>query len=145
VTVLLHPCPGQRDFEFAHPAYGWVKGLVHEMVHDTGGQWNVEYSQWRNGKSMTLRFQNDMHPDERVVRMPLSRLCKAWPRNPARYSSDCHGGAGMKFRAKVIPSGNAAGVEIPTDVMKALGSGPRPLIAVTVNVASSVADPPAFR
>jgi hypothetical protein len=39
----------------------------------------------------------------------------------------------MKFRAKVIPSGNATGVEIPTNVMKALGSGPRPLIAVTVN------------
>jgi hypothetical protein len=39
----------------------------------------------------------------------------------------------MKFRAKVIPSGNATGVEIPPDVMKALGSGPRPLIAVTVN------------
>lgn len=39
----------------------------------------------------------------------------------------------MKFRAKVIPSGNATGVEIPTDVMKALGSGPRPLIAVTIN------------
>ena len=39
----------------------------------------------------------------------------------------------MKFRAKVIPSGNATAVEIPVDVMKALGSGPRPLIAVTIN------------
>jgi hypothetical protein len=39
----------------------------------------------------------------------------------------------MKFRARVIPSGNATAVEVPTDVMKALGSGPRPLIAVTVN------------
>ena len=39
----------------------------------------------------------------------------------------------MKFRAKVIPSGNATAVEIPTDVMKALGPGPRPLIAVTIN------------
>ena len=39
----------------------------------------------------------------------------------------------MKFRAKVIPSGNATGVEIPTDVVKALGSGLRPLIAVTIN------------
>jgi hypothetical protein len=39
----------------------------------------------------------------------------------------------MKFRAKVIPSGNATGVEIPTDVMKAIGSGSRPLIAVTIN------------
>ena len=32
----------------------------------------------------------------------------------------------MKFRAKVIPSGNATAVEIPTDVVKALDSGPRP-------------------
>jgi hypothetical protein len=39
----------------------------------------------------------------------------------------------MKFQAKVIPSGNATAVEVPTDVMKALGSGPRPLIAVTIN------------
>src|ERR1035438_8023057 len=39
----------------------------------------------------------------------------------------------MKFRAKVIPSGNAAGVEIPRDVMKTLGPGSRPLIAVTIN------------
>ena len=38
----------------------------------------------------------------------------------------------MKFRAKVIPSGNATAVQIPTDVVKALGSGARPLIAVTV-------------
>ena len=39
----------------------------------------------------------------------------------------------MKYRAKVIPSGNATAVEVPTDVMKALGSGRRPLIAVTIN------------
>jgi hypothetical protein len=39
----------------------------------------------------------------------------------------------MKLRAKVIPSGNASAVEIPTDVVKSLDSGPRPLIAVTVN------------
>jgi len=39
----------------------------------------------------------------------------------------------MKFRAKVIPSGNATGVEIPRDVMKTLGSVPRPLIAITIN------------
>ena len=39
----------------------------------------------------------------------------------------------MKFRAKVIPSGNATGVEIPPAVMKALGPGSRPLIAVTIN------------
>jgi hypothetical protein len=39
----------------------------------------------------------------------------------------------MKFRAKVIPSGNATGIEVPADVMKALGPGRRPLIAVTIN------------
>lgn len=39
----------------------------------------------------------------------------------------------MKFRAKVIPSGNATGVEIPTSVMKSLGSSPRPLIVAKVN------------
>jgi uncharacterized protein YdeI (YjbR/CyaY-like superfamily) len=39
----------------------------------------------------------------------------------------------MKFKAKVIPSGNATGVEIPKNVMKALGPGARPLIAVTIN------------
>ncbi len=39
----------------------------------------------------------------------------------------------MKFRAKVIPSGNATAVVIPPNVVKALGSGPRPLIDVTVN------------
>jgi hypothetical protein len=39
----------------------------------------------------------------------------------------------MKFRAKVIPSGNATGIEIPADVMNARGSGARPLIAVTIN------------
>src|ERR1039458_1310593 len=39
----------------------------------------------------------------------------------------------MKFRAKVIPSGNATAVEVPKKVVEALDSGPRPLIAVTVN------------
>jgi hypothetical protein len=39
----------------------------------------------------------------------------------------------MKFRAKVIRSGNATAVVIPPNVVKALGSGRRPLIAVTVN------------
>jgi hypothetical protein len=38
----------------------------------------------------------------------------------------------VKFRAKVIPSGNATAVEVPTDVINALDSGHRPLIAVTV-------------
>lgn len=39
----------------------------------------------------------------------------------------------MKFHAKVIPSGNATGVEIPPEVMQALGPDRRPLIAVTIN------------
>jgi Bacteriocin-protection, YdeI or OmpD-Associated/Domain of unknown function (DUF1905) len=39
----------------------------------------------------------------------------------------------MKFKAKIIPSGNATGVEIPARVMKALGPGARPLIAITIN------------
>src|SRR5262249_60498803 len=39
----------------------------------------------------------------------------------------------MKFEAKVIPSGNATGVVVPTDVVKALGSGARPPITVTIN------------
>ena len=39
----------------------------------------------------------------------------------------------MKFRGKVIPSGNATAVEIPKAVVEALGSGARPAIAVTIN------------
>jgi hypothetical protein len=39
----------------------------------------------------------------------------------------------MKFQAKVIPSGNATAVEIPPEVMKALDSSRRPLIAITIN------------
>jgi uncharacterized protein YdeI (YjbR/CyaY-like superfamily) len=39
----------------------------------------------------------------------------------------------MKFQAKVIPSGNALAVVIPTAVMKTLGSEARPLIAITIN------------
>jgi Bacteriocin-protection, YdeI or OmpD-Associated/Domain of unknown function (DUF1905) len=39
----------------------------------------------------------------------------------------------MKFKARVIPSGNATGVEIPEHVMKALRSGARPPITVTIN------------
>src|SRR5262245_5907889 len=39
----------------------------------------------------------------------------------------------MKFKARVIPSGNATGVEIPKDVVEALHAGPRPPIAVTIN------------
>src|SRR5262245_4013423 len=39
----------------------------------------------------------------------------------------------MKFRTRVIPSGNATGVEIPKRVMEGLRSGPRPPINVTIN------------
>jgi len=39
----------------------------------------------------------------------------------------------MRFRAKVVPSGNATGVEVPPAIMKALGSVSRPLITVTIN------------
>jgi antitoxin component of MazEF toxin-antitoxin module len=39
----------------------------------------------------------------------------------------------MKFKAKVIPSGNATGVVIPKRVVEALGSGSRPPITVAIN------------
>jgi hypothetical protein len=39
----------------------------------------------------------------------------------------------MRFKAKVIASGNAAGVEVPKDLVKALGPSARPLIADTIN------------
>jgi len=39
----------------------------------------------------------------------------------------------MKFKARVIPSGNATGVEIPQGVVEALHSGARPPITVTIN------------
>lgn len=39
----------------------------------------------------------------------------------------------MKFRAKVIPSGNAAGVEVPAEVMQSLGPESRPPVAITIN------------
>jgi hypothetical protein len=39
----------------------------------------------------------------------------------------------MKFKARVIPSGNATGVEVPKDLVEALGSGARPPIAITIN------------
>jgi len=39
----------------------------------------------------------------------------------------------MKFKARVIPSGNATGVEIPKRVVEALRSGARPPITVTIN------------
>jgi uncharacterized protein YdeI (YjbR/CyaY-like superfamily) len=39
----------------------------------------------------------------------------------------------MKFRAKVIPSGNATAVEIPAKILAALGPEGRPPIAITIN------------
>ncbi len=39
----------------------------------------------------------------------------------------------MKFKATVIPSGNATAVEIPPEVMAALGAQARPPIAITIN------------
>ena len=39
----------------------------------------------------------------------------------------------MKFRATVIPSGNATAVELPTEVVTALGAAARPPIAITIN------------
>ena len=39
----------------------------------------------------------------------------------------------MKFKATVIPSGNATAVEIPLEVMAALGAQARPPIAITIN------------
>src|SRR5215510_6301788 len=41
--------------------------------------------------------------------------------------------ANLKFKARVIPSGNATGVEIPKGVVEALHSGARPPITVTIN------------
>jgi hypothetical protein len=38
----------------------------------------------------------------------------------------------MKFRAKVIPSGNATGVEVPERVIDAFGSGKRPKVVITI-------------
>jgi len=39
----------------------------------------------------------------------------------------------MKFQARVIPSGNATGVEVPDDVMQALGPAGRPPVTITIN------------
>jgi antitoxin component of MazEF toxin-antitoxin module len=39
----------------------------------------------------------------------------------------------MKFRAIVIPSGNATAVEVPDDVMRSLGPEARPPVAITIN------------
>ena len=39
----------------------------------------------------------------------------------------------MRFRAKLVPSGNATGVEVPDEVMTALGPQARPPISITIN------------
>lgn len=39
----------------------------------------------------------------------------------------------MTFLAQVIPSGNATGVEVPDDVMQALGPKGRPPVTITIN------------
>lgn len=39
----------------------------------------------------------------------------------------------MQFRAVVIPSGNAAAVEIPDTVMQSLGAEPRPPVTISIN------------
>ncbi len=39
----------------------------------------------------------------------------------------------MKFRAKVVPSGNATAMEVPAAVMQALGPQARPPVAITIN------------
>lgn len=42
-------------------------------------------------------------------------------------------GTCVKFCAKVIPSGNATGVEVPADVLRILGSEARPAVVITIN------------
>ena len=39
----------------------------------------------------------------------------------------------MKFRTLLIPSGNATGVEVPAEVMEALGPEARPPVTITIN------------
>jgi uncharacterized protein YdeI (YjbR/CyaY-like superfamily) len=39
----------------------------------------------------------------------------------------------LKFRAPVIPSGNATGVEVPAEVMQALGPEARPAVVIRIN------------
>ncbi|MEJ8859488.1 YdeI/OmpD-associated family protein [Variovorax robiniae] len=39
----------------------------------------------------------------------------------------------MKFRAKVIPSGNATAVEVPREIVQALGPEARPPVTVSIN------------
>ncbi len=39
----------------------------------------------------------------------------------------------MRFPATVMPAGNATGVEVPAEVVNALGSGTRPKVVITIN------------
>lgn len=39
----------------------------------------------------------------------------------------------MKFKASVIPSGNATAIEVPEAVNQSLGSGARPPVRITIN------------
>jgi uncharacterized protein YdeI (YjbR/CyaY-like superfamily) len=39
----------------------------------------------------------------------------------------------MKFMARIVPSGNATGVEVPDHVMQALGPQGRPPVSITIN------------
>ena len=39
----------------------------------------------------------------------------------------------MKFKARILPSGNATAVEVPDAVMKSLGAEARPPVSVTIN------------
>jgi antitoxin component of MazEF toxin-antitoxin module len=37
------------------------------------------------------------------------------------------------FSAQVVPAGNATGVDVPVDVVDALGAGKRPKVAISIN------------
>ena len=53
---------------------------------------------------------------------------KASTQDPARKSTP------VTFHTTILKNGkNAAGIEVPEDVMKKLGSGKRPLVRVTIN------------
>jgi antitoxin component of MazEF toxin-antitoxin module len=39
----------------------------------------------------------------------------------------------MKFTTTIMGSGNKAGIEVPEDVISALGAGKRPPVVVTIN------------
>src|SRR5262249_50226810 len=39
----------------------------------------------------------------------------------------------MKFRAKVVPSGNATAVEVPPALIEGFNAGARPLVVITIH------------